>query len=386
MRVHLKNLSAAGLATVAIMSPVTGSAASLKLVADGFTNPLFATSAGDARLFVAEQGGRIAAVSNGVTTTFMTVPKIVTGGEKGLLGLAFDPGFATNRRFFVNVTAADKQGRLVTEIRRYTAFANDPTLGNPQSGVVIMRFLQPFENHNGGWLGFGKDGFLYIATGDGGSGNDPQNNGQSLKTRLGKILRIDVSGSGFKIPPGNPFATTAGAQKSIFHYGLRNPYRASFDRLTGEMFIADVGQNTREEIDFVGQGQNGLNFGWRLREGLIATPGVGGPLPNGATDPIYDYVHGNDTAAGQGNSVTGGYVYRGSSTPELTGRYVFGDFVSGGLWSITYDRVLRKVTNFTNLTALLAPFGGANISSFGEDNAGELYVVDYRGRVLKFQP
>jgi glucose/arabinose dehydrogenase len=380
MNVNLNYLSAACTAMLLLLSPVAAGAVSLRLVADGFNNPLFVTSAGDTRLFVAEQDGRIAVISSGVTSTFMTVPRIVSGGEKGLLGLAFDPNFATNRRFFVNVTAADAQGRLVTEIRRYTAFANNPAAGNPQSGVRIMRFLQPFENHNGGWLGFGKDGLLYIATGDGGSGNDPQNNSQNLKNKLGKILRIDVSGGGFKIPPSNPFVATAQADKSIFAYGLRNPFRAGFDRVTGDLYIGDVGQGSREEISVIPVGTKGQNFGWRVREGKIATPGISdAPLTN-KVDPVYDYLHGSNANAGQGNSVTGGYLYRGP-VADLAGKYVFGDFVSGGLWTIQPNG-----TGFTNLTALLAPFGGANISSFGEDAAGNLYLVDYRGKVLQFQP
>jgi glucose/arabinose dehydrogenase len=355
-------------------------APALQLIADGLVNPLFFTSTPDGKRIVLEQEGRIALLNASGTgnTTFMTVPRIVSGGEKGLLGLAFDPNFATNRRFFVNVTAADRQGRLVTEIRRYTTFANDPTKGNPASGITIMRFLQPFENHNGGWLGFGKDGFLYIATGDGGSGNDPQNNAQNLKNKLGKILRIDVSGAGFRIPADNPFIAMRGAQKSIFAYGLRNPFRTSFDRLTGDLYIGDVGQGSREEISKIPAGTKGQNFGWRVREGKIATPGITDPALANSVEPIYDYPHGGNANIGQGSSVTGGYVYRGPA-PSLGGKYIFGDFVTGGLWSIATNG-----TGFNNLTGLLSSFGGANISSFGEDATGNLYLVDYRGRVFKF--
>jgi glucose/arabinose dehydrogenase len=362
--------------TTAFSHPAAA-AASLKLVTSGLTQPIFATSAGDARLFVAEQGGRIAIVGATGTTTFMTVPNIATGGEKGLLGLAFDPQFATNGRFYVNVIASNKQGQLVTQIRRYTRLAGNPNAGDPLSEQVLLQFKQPFENHNGGWIGFGRDGFLYIASGDGGSGNDPLNNAQRRSNLLGKILRIDVSGaSGYTIPASNPFKA---GRREIFAFGLRNPFRSSFDRTTGDLYIADVGQGAREEISVIRSGTSGQNFGWRVREGSIATPGITGVTKPTMVPPIYDYSHGSDTSAGQGNSVTGGYVYRGP-IPALAGRYVFGDFISGGLWSIKTDG-----TGFSNMTAMLTPFGGANISSFGEGNDGTLYLVDYRGRLFKFE-
>lgn len=367
------------LTSLTTLSQVATATPSLILVASGFNQPLFTTSAGDARQFVVEQGGAIKVITGITVSTFMTVPNIVSGGEKGLLGLAFDPDYASNGRFYVNVTVGDNRGRLFTQIRRYTRLASDPNKGDPVSGKVSITYLQPYENHNGGWLAFGPDKLLYIAVGDGGSGYDPGNRAQNLKAPLGKLLRIDVRGiSGYTIPPTNPFVNTPGAFKPIFAYGLRNPFRDSFDRLTGDLYIGDVGKDTREEIDVIKAGTSGQNFGWRYREGTIATPNVGKPKRAIDIDPIYDYPHGSAPNAGQGESVIGGYVYRGPVT-SLKGKYVFGDFISGGLWSLNTDG-----SNFQNLTGLLSSFGGVNISSFGEDVGGNLYIVDYNGKLLKF--
>ena len=360
------------LAAVAAMSATLAApavaAVSTSLVASGFTAPLYLTGRGN-DLFVVQQGGGIVRVdrTSGAQSNFFTVTGIETGGEKGLLGFAFDPGYAANGRFFVNVTTRIS-GQLYTEIRRYT----DPGIATEASATVI-RFTQPFDNHKGGWIDFGPDGNLYIATGDGGSGNDPQNNAQNLGSNLGKILRLDVSADAFPADPlrnyANPASNINGSE--IFAYGLRNPFRDSFDRLTGTLWIGDVGQSAREEVDTIAAGDAGRNFGWRPLEGSIPTPGVGDPIPPGTTAPILEYSH----AIGQ--SITGGYVFRGSNIADLSGRYVFGDFVAGKLFSAALDG-----GGLTDISSAL--ISAINPSSFGEDADGNLYVVDYGGRVFRF--
>lgn len=338
-------------------------------VASGLSAPVYLTGRGNA-LIVAEQGGRIVAIdrTSGAQSTFFTVPDIETGGEKGLLGFAFDPGYASNGRFYVDVTTR-VAGQLVTEVRRYT----DPAIASEASQLVI-RVAQPFDNHNGGWIDFGNDGKLYVALGDGGSANDPFNNAQNLSSNLGKILRLDVAGDGFPadatrnyaIPADNPFGT------EVFVYGLRNPYRSSFDRATGDLWIGDVGQSAREEVDVVAAGTSGHNFGWRALEGTIPTPGIGDPLPANAVAPLFEYDH------SIGQSITGGYVFGGSGVADLDGRYVFGDFVQGRIFGIDTGG-----SGFTDLTFAL---GGTaiNVSSFGEDADRNLYVLDYGGRIFRF--
>ena len=339
----------------------------LQEVATGFSSPVFLTGRGN-NLYVVQQGGGIVAVdrTTHAQTNFFTVPDLVTGGELGLLGLAFDPSYATNGRFYVNATAS-LGGQLVSEIRRYT----NPAIAT-EAASVLLRVTQPFSNHKGGWLDFGPDNKLYIAFGDGGSGNDPQNNAQNLNSNLGKILRIDVSADAFPtdparnytIPADNPFGT------EIFAYGLRNPFRDSFDRATGDLYIGDVGQGAIEEVDRISAGTSGQNFGWRPLEGNGPTPGVGDPIPAGTTAPLLTYDH------SQGDvSIIGGYVYRGGQIVELNGKYVFGDFASGRLWSMDLDGSNRQLLLDTSF----------NLSSFGEDSSGNLYVVDLSGgRVLQF--
>ncbi len=359
-------------------------------IASGLSRPLYVTAPrDDDRLFVVEQHtGRIRILDRltgqAAAAPFLDVDGLATGGEQGLLGLAFHPDYASNGFFYVNLTASDGD----TIIRRYRVSAQNPDQADPQSATTIMTYDQPFANHNGGWLGFGpNDGYLYIASGDGGSGHDPQNNAQDLTdNRLGKILRIDVDGDDFPadpgrnyaIPAGNPFVGSDGDDE-IWAYGLRNPWRPSFDRMTGDLFIADVGQSSREEINFQDAASpGGENYGWRLREGGIATPtgGVGGARPPGSVDPVHDY------GRSLGGSVTGGYVYRGPSA-DLAGLYFFGDFVSGRAWTGQFERddafVVREVTQ------LLEPDAGAidNIASFGEDAAGNLYIVDLDGEVFR---
>jgi hypothetical protein len=301
---------------------------------------------------------------------------------------------------FVNLTVED--GR--TEIRRYRV-STDPDVADPQSEQLVLGYAQPQSNHNGGWLGFGPDGYLYISAGDGGGANDSSSghtqgsgNAQDITDNpLGKVLRIDVDGDAFPaddarnyaIPPSNPFVDATGDDE-IWSYGLRNPWRASFDRMTGDLYIGDVGQGAREEIDVQPAGSaGGENYGWRLREGTIATPGVGGSRPAGAIDPIYDYTRG--AGPFQGFSVTGGYVYRGP-VAEIRGQYFFADYSSERIWSLVYDGSEPggfDGSNFTDLidrTVELAPGGSLDInqiSSFAEDDSGNLYILDLGGEIFR---
>ena len=365
-------------------------------LANGLSQPLYVTSApgDDDRLFVLEKSGHIEIISRETgqkeSTPFLNISgEISTNSERGLLGIAFHPNYQQNGQFFVNVT--NPSG--TTEIRRYEV-SDNPNLADQASMMRLLSIPQPFPNHNGGWIDFGPDGFLYIATGDGGSGNDPVNAGQRLDTLLGKMVRIDVDGEpqddqNYRIPSSNPFAGDPSVLDEIWSYGLRNPWRNSFDRLTGDLYIADVGQNSREEINFQhAQSPGGENYGWRLREGTITTPtgGVGGTLP-GATDPVYDYLHGS--GSDRGNSVTGGYVYRGP-IPDLFGKYIFADFDTDQIWAIEVDREQQEMVDdsFSNLTSSFQPDAGniRSISSFGEDNDGNLYVVDIGGEVFSVLP
>lgn len=367
-------------------------------IATGLDSPLFVTSPpGDLdRLFIVEQTGQIRIRDRNtgtlLATPFLDLPNgnLTTGGERGLLGLAFHPDYARNGFFYVNFT--DANGNSI--VARYQVSA-DPNAANLDSALTVLTLAQPFANHNGGWMDFGPDGFLYLAFGDGGSANDPDNRAQNIDDLLGKILRIDVNGDDFPsdpnrnyaIPPSNPFVGTAGADE-IWAAGLRNPWRPSFDRLTGDFFIADVGQNTREEVNFQNANSTGgQNYGWRLREGTIATPGVGGPPPPGAVDPVYDYSHG--IAQFRGESVTGGYVYRGP-IESLQGQYIFGDFISEQIWSIRVDRDTGTMVagSLVDLTQRFDPDVGTIdlISSFAEDETGNLYVVDLGGEVFQVVP
>jgi len=390
------------LTAVAIgLSLATGAAADIGSVriAAGLSQPLFVTQApgDDDRLFIVEKTGDVRifdfatkAVQAG---SFLTVTDLTTNSERGLLGLAFHPDFANNGRLFVNHTDASGD----TNVVEYTV---DSATGaaDPSSRNVLLEIPQPQANHNGGWIGFGPDGFLYVATGDGGGGNDDDaghtpgigNAQDTTNNLLGKMLRIDVDGDDFPadptrdyaIPADNPFVGVT-ADDEIWAYGLRNPFRASFDRQTGDLWIGDVGQNAREEVNFQEAGfGGGANYGWRLREGSIATPsgGVGGPRPADNVDPIYDYQHGFGTF--EGRSVTGGYVYRGVGD-ELPGLYVFADFVSNRVWSL--ERLAGGGVDVNDLTSRLAPSVGvlASIASFGEDNAGNLYIANLGGSVYR---
>jgi glucose/arabinose dehydrogenase len=352
-------------------------------VASGLTSPVFVTyPPGDsARLFIVEQVGRIKILESDTlhTTPFLDISSKVTyGGEQGLLGLAFHPDYGSNGYFYVDYT--DTLGD--TRISRFEVSSN-PDSADPGSEFLILTVDQPFGNHNGGMIVFGPDDYLYIGMGDGGSGGDPQNNAQSDSTLLGKMLRIDVDGgTPYGIPVDNPFAGSGYPLDEIWAKGVRNPWRYSFDRQTGDMYIADVGQNTWEEIDFQSASSaGGENYGWRLMEGAHCYDPPTNCDPGGLTYPIYEYSHGGTPFR---CSITGGYVYRGSAIPGLPGTYFFADYCSDQIWSFRYDG--SNLTEFTDRTSELDPGGGQSIddiSSFGEDFYGELYIVDLGGEVYK---
>lgn len=352
-------------------------------IAEGFTDPLYVTAVpGDAaRLFVLEQGGFIRIIKNGAVlpTPFLDISAdIVAGGELGLLGMAFHPDFATNGLFFLNFTvdgptflAPDR-----TVIARFQ-LSDNPEIADKASRTDILTFNQPFSNHNGGMMAFGpNDGYLYVASGDGGLRDDPQNNAQQTGTLLGKLLRIDVNGPGlYAIPPENPFASKGGARGEIWAYGLRNPWRFSFDRLTGDLWMGDVGQDDFEELNFQPAGSSGgENYGWKVAEGFACLGGEGTCGTNtGFIPPIYAYPRAD------GRSVTGGYVYRGEAIPEFQGVYFFADFHSTRIWSFRRSEA-GVIFEFTERTVELKAGQGAtlnNIASFGEDGLGEMYIVSY---------
>ena len=366
-------------------------------VGAGFVQPLFVAPVPDntGRVFVVERTGRIR-ILNPATGAIAAQPfldlsgQILTDGERGLLGFATAPDFATSGTFYVYLIGLTGN----SEVRRYRVQAGNRDLANPASADLVLTFAQPpgFANHKGGWIGFGNDGFLYVASGDGGGGGDPLNNAQNTGNLLGKMLRIDVSGDAFpaddeadyRIPAGNPLAG-GGGRGEIWAYGLRNPFRASFDPVTGHLWIGDVGQAAREEIDLMRPQDGGANFGWRILEG---TQPFGGSPTAGLTPPVAEYAHG--TGPRQGNSVTGGYVYRGP-VESLQGQYVFGDFVTGNIWSLPIRELMLGTTLFSDRFILrradFTPNAGAigNISSFGVDQAGNLYIVDFDGEIFRVE-
>jgi glucose/arabinose dehydrogenase len=324
---------------------------------------------GSGRLFIVEKRGRIRILQN---NQFLPVPFLDIQNEvgsqhteQGLLGLTFHPKYSETGLFFVNYT--DGNGNTV--IARFHISADDPNRADPVSEVDLLHVDQPYANHNGGGLAFGPDGYLYIGLGDGGSAGDPHRNSQNLQTLLGKMLRIDVDhGDKYAIPPDNPFVGGGGLPE-IWAYGLRNPWRFSFDRLTGNLYIADVGQDAWEEIDFVPSGTpGGMNFGWSYYEGNH--PYKNQPPANmNFTFPVVEYSH------AEGCSVTGGNVYRGSVLPEWQGVYFYGDYCSGNIWGLIHtgeNAWLAKIL-FTT---------GAQISTFGMDEAGEIYLADYGSGTL----
>jgi glucose/arabinose dehydrogenase len=338
----------------------------------GLTSPIdFQVSKdGTGRMFVVEQGGTIRIIKNKTVLAkpFLNITSLVeSGGEEGLLGLAFHPAYKTNGRFFVNYTRR-VSGKIQTVIAEYHQSTTNRDLANP-TGSILFTVDQPFDNHNGGQLAFGPDGYLYIALGDGGDFGDPLGNGQKLSTLLGKILRIDVnSGPPYKIPPDNPFVGRSGAKPEIWAYGFRNPWRFSFDPQKKRLFVGDVGQDAFEEIDIATAGGN---FGWNVMEGRHCYPSGTSCNQAGKILPIDEVAH--PAAA----AIIGGYVYRSSAIARLAGYYVFGDFISGQIWG------LKEVTAGTwQRTPLLST--GRAISALGRDGSGNLYVVDYfNGSIFK---
>jgi glucose/arabinose dehydrogenase len=351
----------------------------LETVLTGLAQPTSITHAGDARLFVTLQRGEVVIFDGArlLPTAFLDIrSRVSCCGERGLLGLAFHPRYAENGYFFVDYTntAGD------TVIARYRVSASEPNAADPASEVILLTIDQPFANHNGGQLAFGPDGYLYIGMGDGGSANDPMCNGQRDETLLGKILRIDVdanvnSAPFYGIPPDNPFAAPGGPRDEIWAKGLRNPWRFSFDRLTGDLYIGDVGQGSREEIDFQPAGSGGgENYGWKLMEGTACGGGGSGGCPAGVPAcnatalalPILEYSH-----SGGDCSVTGGYVHRGNRYPRLRGTYFYADYCSGKIWTAKLGE--------SGWTSQLLPGRVPGITTFGEDSSGELYVATEAG-------
>lgn len=343
-----------------------------------FTRPVDFQHAGDNsdRVFVVEQRGIISVFPNdeevGEKDIFLDIEAQVKdqNNEEGLLGLAFHPEYEDNGYFYVNYTAASPNR---TVISRFQASPSDPNKAEAGSELVLLEFEQPFSNHNGGQIAFGPDGFLYIAVGDGGSGGDPQGHGQNLETLLGTILRIDVDdqaeGSNYAIPPDNPFANNSeGYREEIYAYGLRNPWRFSFDFETNRLWTGDVGQNRYEEINII---ENGGNYGWRIMEGFHCFDPIDNCDQSGLELPVWEY--GRD--AGD-VSITGGFVYRGSAIPELEGLYVYADYVSGRVWSLD----VHDIENPINTELLRASF---SVSSFGIDQQNELYLCGFDGKIHK---
>ncbi|NHI89179.1 MAG: glucose sorbosone dehydrogenase [Candidatus Thorarchaeota archaeon] len=366
--------------------PVTPESKTLQIIEKfpslTFERPLDLQSPNDGtnRLFIVEQTGRIFVFANTPTvnesTLFLDLSEKITspevrGNEEGLLGLAFHPDYETNGYFFVDYTTDSPR---MTVISRFTVDTENPNSANPDSEKIILEIAQPYQNHNGGQLRFGPDGYLYIAMGDGGSAGDPQGNAQNLTTLLGAILRIDVNASDpglkYSIPASNPFTgNSEGYREEIYAYGLRNPWRFSFDALTETLWVGDVGQNAIEEIDIV---QPGGNYGWNIKEGDSCYNPAVGCNSTGLTDPIFQYHH------DVGQCITGGFVYRGSNLPVLSGHYVYADYISGRIWSLNHTgngSVSNTEVFDTNL----------RISSFGVDSQNEIYFLAFNGKVYSFE-
>ncbi len=350
----------------------------LSTLVNGLTAPvgIEVPNDGTGRMFVLEQAGRIRIIQNGtlVPTPFLDVSsKVESGGEKGLLGLAFHPSFSSNGRFFVYYTQRVSQ-QLRSVFSEYAISTSDRNQADASSERTFLVVNQPFDNHNGGQLAFGPDGFLYIGLGDGGNEGDPQRNGQNLQTLLGKILRIDVDGAfapgkQYAIPADNPFAPPNGLPE-IWAYGLRNPWRFSFDRMSGTLFAADVGQDSFEEVDIITKSGN---FGWNTMEASHCYPSGNSCNSTGLILPIMEYPH---NASG-GEAIIGGFVYRGSAIAGLAGDYVFGDLYSGHVWAGVQDS-----SGNWNQTLVLSH--NLTVSSFGQDISGEPYLLDYgNGAVMR---
>jgi glucose/arabinose dehydrogenase len=348
----------------------------LQEVVSDLERPVYLTSpAGDSRLFIVEQPGRIRIVQNGqlLSEPFLDIDaKVESGGnEQGLLSVAFHPDYSTNGFFFVNYTDAND----ATRVERYSVSAGDPNRADAASAKLIIGYEQPFRNHNGGHVLFGADGMLYIPSGDGGSGGDPQGHGQNRSSLLGKILRIDVDGGDpYAVPDDNPFVGQADTRPEIWALGLRNPWRVAFDNEEDLLYVADVGQNAWEEISVVPTGEGGFNFGWNQMEGTHCFPADSDCSAQGLTLPVVEYPH------SQGISITGGFVYRGQAIPELQGRYVYADFGQDWIRSFRYSNGEAQGDAELDLE------GVSSISSFGLDSEGELYVLTLPGTVYKLAP
>ncbi len=359
---------------------IAPTAVQLQLVLSGLSNTVFVTHAHDGtnRLFLIEQIGRIQVAQPGASTStvFLDISsRVLFGGERGLLGLAFHPQYSINGRFFVNYT---RQTDGATVVAEYHVSAADPNMAD-NAETVLLTINQPFSNHNGGMVEFGPDGYLNVGMGDGGSANDPGDRAQNLldlsdrEELLGKMLRIDVDLPNgpvpYSSPPSNPFFGGSSHDDEIYAYGMRNPWRWSFDRGTGQLYVGDVGQGAREEIDIVTLGHN---YGWRVMEGMICNPAFNGGVctpPAGSILPIFDYTHSVSPGGGTRCSITGGYVYRGPRSTLPTGAYVYADYCTGEIWQL-----LSGVNTLLIDTTL-------NITSFGEDEAGEIYVVGQFGTI-----
>lgn len=367
----MKNICSTILTLFAV-STLLSQTISLEVFASDFSSPVDMKHAGDDRLFVVEQGGSIKILNaDGTTnsTPFLNISGSVSGGsEQGLLGLAFHPDYTANGFFYVHYT--DNGGD--TQVSRFSVSTGDPDLADPSSEFPIIDYTQPFANHNGGSLNFGPDGFLYIGSGDGGSGGDPGNRAQNTELLQGKLLRIDVDnpsgGNNYGIPADNPFAGDPPNAEEIWAYGLRNPWKFTFDRDTGDVWIADVGQNAIEEINKAGGSEAGLNYGWRCYEGNSIFNTTNCPDPSELTFPIAEYSH------SFGFSITGGYVYRGTEYNNISGYYFAADFGTGLIVTVS------PTDEYNNL----GTFGG-NWSTFGEDVAGELYIANYNGQISKIK-
>lgn len=334
---------------------------------------IFLTNAGDGsdRVFVGEQWGQVFCFKNDQAATeshvFLDIRDKVqyadNMNEEGLLGMAFHPKFKENGQFFVYYVTKEKAHTIV--VSRFTVSKEDPNKADPKSEVELLRVEQPYWNHKGGTVAFGPDGMLYIVLGDGGAGNDPHGNGQNLTTLMGKLLRIDVDqktdGKPYSIPKDNPFVAESSARPEIYAYGFRNPWRFSFDKKTGALWLADVGQNLWEEIDLVVKGGN---YGWNFREGLHPFGSVTPPADAKLIDPVWEYDH------QVGKSITGGNVYRGDRVKALAGKYVYADYVSGKIWALDYDADTKAVKGNYNI-----PSKGLPITSFGEDEKGDVYFM-----------
>jgi glucose/arabinose dehydrogenase len=343
-------------------------------IVGGLVQPTYLTHAQDTRLFVVEQAGVVRIVDDGqlLADPYLDIRDRVNSAafERGLLSIAFHPDYQQNGRVYVNYT--DLQGATV--VSRFQVYPDNPNVADPSSEAIVIRIEQPYANHNGGQLQFGPDGYLYIGMGDGGSAGDPQNNGQNPSTLLGTLLRIDVDGAEpYETPPDNPFLLSGGGREEIWAIGLRNPWRFSFDRNNSDLYVADVGQSTWEEINYQAAGSmGGQNYGWNSLEGAHCYL-INGCQTAGMTMPVAEYSH-----VEGGCSVTGGYVYRGQRFPGLNGNYLLGDYCSGIIWSLFPQ---------DDRNWLLNPLldSDIRISSFGEDAYGELYVLDHGGNVYQIQ-